>query len=154
MFDLIRVNSDNNDFKDLVALLDLELNSRYGIIQAQYDKFNIINSINNVVVGYNDSKPIGCGCFKIYDKDTIEIKRMFVKTDFRGSGISKLILIELESWASDLGFVRAILETGIKQPDAIRFYNKLGYQKMDNFGQYIGNTNSVCMSKYLKRITV
>jgi len=149
MIDLIKTNSDNIDFKDLVALLDLELNSRYGLIQAQYDKFNIIDSINNVVVGYTGSKPIGCGCFKIYNNDMIEIKRMFIKTDFRGSGISKLILSELETWAYSLGFLSAILETGIKQPDAIRFYNKLGYKKIDNFGQYIGNSNSVCMSKDL-----
>ncbi len=147
MINLVRTNSENVDFKELVSLLDFELNSRYGIIQAQYDKFNIIDSINNVVVGYYDSIPVGCGCFKIYEGDKVEIKRMFVKSDYRGSGISKLILSELEQWASELGFLGAIFETGIKQPEAIRFYSKLNYHKIDNFGQYVGNLNSVCMYK-------
>jgi len=143
----IRVTSNNSDFQELIKLLDIELNSRYDIIQAQYDKFNKIENIDTAVVGYLDSKPRGCGCFKVFDKDTVEIKRMFVKADFRGKGISKLILAELENWAGELGFSKAILETGIKQPDAIKFYSKLGYQKIDNFGQYIGNSNSVCFTK-------
>jgi len=149
MIDLVRTNRENNDFKSLVTLLDLELNSRYGLIQAQYDKFNSTGSINNIVVGYYDSKPVGCGCFKSYDVDTVEIKRMFVISDLRGSGISKMILKELELWVLESGIQNVILETGIKQPDAIRFYQKQGYQKVDNFGQYHSNKNSVCMAKKL-----
>ena len=74
---------------------------------------------------------------------------MVVKPECRGNGIAKLILLELEKWAMEKGFTKSVLETGVKQPEAIRFYTKLGYVKTQNYGQYIGNENSICMSKKL-----
>jgi len=147
MAQIIRDNSGNKDFTELIRLLDNELYSRYGVLQAQYNKYNKVDTIDNVVVGYIDSEPVGCACFKIFDEDSVEIKRMFVKPGFRGSGIAKMILSELEKWAVEKGFYKSVLETGIKQPDAIRFYTKLGYSEIDNYGQYIGNLNSICMGK-------
>ena len=125
-------------------MLDNELYNRFGDIQIQYDKYNKVDSIDTVVIGYVDDCPAGCGCFKFFDKDTVEIKRMFVKPEFRGSGIAKIILLELEQWAVEKGFSKSILETGINLPEAKRFYSKLGYGLIDNFGQYIGNPNSIC----------
>jgi GNAT superfamily N-acetyltransferase len=85
-----------------------------------------------VIIVYENGLAVGCGRFKVYDNDSVEIKRMFVKSDFRGKGISKLILNELEKWATELGFTRAILETGIKQPEAIGLYNKAGFIRIEN----------------------
>ena len=47
---------------------------------------------------------------------------VYVKPEFRGTGIANLVLTELETWAVEEGFVHAILETGINNPEAIRFY--------------------------------
>lgn len=149
MIKLIRCNSVNKDFRDLVILLDEDLNSRYGILQTQYEKFNKIESIDTVVVAYLDEVPIGCGCFKKFDRNSVDIKRMFVKKENRGKGIARRILTELENWAVENGYKNSILETGIMQPEAISFYTNFGYKKIENFGQYIGNTNSICMSKVL-----
>lgn len=149
MIKIIRDKSDNRDFQELILLLDNELNLRYGNIQEQYNAFNKIDSIDTVVIGYIVNKPVGCGCFKDFGDDTIEIKRMIVKSESRGSGIAELILTELEKWAIEKGFSKSVLETGIKQPDAIRFYTKLGYTRIDNYGQYKDNQNSVCMGKEL-----
>jgi putative acetyltransferase len=151
MITIIHDNSENKDFQKLVNLLDDELNSRYGTFQVQYDKYNKINTLDSVVIGYLDDEAVGCGCFRILDKDTIEIKRMIVKTEFRGRGIGKIILQGLEKWAIEKGHSRSILETGKKQIEAIKLYTKQGYKKIDNYGQYIGNSNSICMSKELKR---
>jgi len=145
-----RTTSRNKDFRELIALLDSDLNNRYGTEQTVYDQYNIIESIDTVVVAYLNNIPAGCGCFKIYDSDTIEIKRMFVKTEMRGKGISKLILKELENWGIEKGYSQAILETGIKQTEAIGLYEKSGYQKIENFGPYVGMPYSICMKKLLK----
>ena len=144
-----RVTSDNAEFRSLVKLLDEELSLTYGEIQKQYDKLNKTEDIGTVVLGYNESEPLGCGCFKIFNKDSIEIKRMFVKAEARGSGIAQKILLELENWAIEKGFAVSVLETGIKQEVAMRFYTKLGYSIIENYGPYIGNSNSICMSKKL-----
>lgn len=142
-----RTNSDNEDFKTLVALLDADLKIRDGDDNAFYAQFNKIDMIKNVIVCYNDKKPIGCGAFKEYDKQTVEIKRMYVLPEYRGKGIGLKILNELELWAAELKFTECILETGKKQPEAISLYQKAGYQIIKNYGQYENVENSVCMRK-------
>lgn len=146
---IIRRNSEDVDFRKLVVLLDEDLYSRNGILQAQYEPFNKIDAITTVVVAYLDDIPVGCGCFKKYDADSVEIKRMFVKEEYRENGIAKRILTELELWAVESGYKNSLLETGIKQYEALSFYSNFGYSQIDNFGQYIGNPNSICMSKTL-----
>ena len=57
------------------------------------------------------------------------------------------LLEKLESWAKDLGFSRLILETGMRNPEAIALYRRAGYKTIDNYDQYIGRENSVCFAK-------
>lgn len=75
---------------------------------------------------------------------------MFVPENKRSKGIASIVLKELETWASELGFPKCVLETGYKQPEAIRLYEKNGYVKIPNYGQYIGMENSVCFEKNLR----
>jgi putative acetyltransferase len=77
----------------------------------------------------------------------MEVKRMYVLPAFRGRGIAMRILQELENWTAELGYHRCILETGKQQPEAIALYQKAGYTLIDNYGQYAGVYNSVCMQK-------
>jgi putative acetyltransferase len=149
MITILRDNSSNKDFRNLTALLDQDLDGRYGADQKQYDKLNIIESIDTVVLAYYCGTAAGCGCFKVYDRKTIEIKRVYVKPEFRGKGISKLIIRELENWGRHIGYSFAILETGNKQIEAIGLYEASGYYRTENFGQYIGIPSSVCMKKTL-----
>ncbi len=149
MLKIIKTDSDNKDFQCLVALLDRELSVRDGDEHAFFAQFNKLDSIRNVVVAYQNDVAVGCGAIKKYDDETTEIKRMFVRREHRGKGIAVEILKELEKWASELNFSFAILETGYKQPEAIRLYEKTGYKIIPNYEQYEGVENSVCMKKSL-----
>ena len=142
-----RTDSGNADFIALVRLLDADLAIRDGEDHAFYAQFNKVDSIRNVLVAYLESVPVGCGAFKPFDETTVEIKRMFVLPERRGQGIAGAVLTELEAWAGESEYVRCILETGKKQPEAIRLYQKAGYGTIPNFGQYAGVENSVCMEK-------
>jgi GNAT superfamily N-acetyltransferase len=144
---LLRTDSDNADFRELVALLDADLSVRDGDEHAFYAQFNKIDKIREVVVAYRDEKAVGCGAFKPYAAKAAEIKRMFVRPEARGRGVAGQILAELESWAKELDFAECVLETGLKQPEAIGLYRKSGYRVIPNFGQYAGVENSVCMRK-------
>jgi len=144
---IIRGSSDNKDFSLLVKLLDQDLLTRYGEQQTFFDQFNKLDKIKHVVVAYINDIPVGCGAIKKYRDDCIEIKRMFVKEEHRGKGIAKRLLRELEFWATELDFNIGVLETGKSQPEAISLYKNCGYSIIDNYGQYIGVENSVCMSK-------
>ncbi|MEP7237793.1 MAG: GNAT family N-acetyltransferase [Ferruginibacter sp.] len=144
-----RTSSDNTDFETLVALLDKDLSIRDGDEHAFYAQFNQVQNIKHVIVCYIDDKPIGCGAFKAYDEKKVEIKRMFVLPGYRGHGIGLNILKELELWAAELNYPECILETGKKQPEAIRLYEKAGYTIIKNYGQYEHVENSVCMLKII-----
>jgi GNAT superfamily N-acetyltransferase len=74
---------------------------------------------------------------------------MYVKPENRGKGISRQILTELETWAQESGYSKSILETGIKQLEAIGLYRTSGYSLIDNYGQYSRMPNSICFGKQL-----
>ena len=147
MTQFIRTVSENEDFQTLVALLDADLARRDGDEHAFYAQFNKITTIRNAIVCYVDDKAIGCGAFREYDELKVEIKRMFVLPEYRGHGIALKILNELELWATELNYKEYILETGKKQPEAIRLYQKAGYSITASYGQYLNVENSVCMKK-------
>ncbi len=152
MLRIVRTDSEDTDFQELVRLLDQDLSIRDGAEHSFYAQFNKIDSINNVVVAYENQFAVGCGAFKKYDVEMVEIKRMFVRPESRGKGIAVEILKELEKWATELNFTSSILETGYKQPEAIRLYEKSQYVVIPNYGQYEGVENSVCMKKKLSKI--
>jgi GNAT superfamily N-acetyltransferase len=72
---------------------------------------------------------------------------MFVRPEHRGQRIAEKVLNELERWANELNHIHCVLETGRKQPEAIRLYQRSGYAVIPNYGQYIGVENSICMKK-------
>jgi putative acetyltransferase len=146
---LKRTDSGNNDFQQLVRQLDAELGARDGNDHSFYAQFNKIDSIKYAIVAYDQEIPVGCGAIKKYDEKTFEVKRMFVPPEMRGHGIASLILKELEKWSKELNFQKCILETGKRQPEAIRLYLKNNYRIIPNFGQYKEVENSVCFEKVL-----
>ena len=144
---VIRTNSENEDFRKLVGLLDADLAIRNGDSNDFFAQFNKIDTIKNTVVAYRDNIPLGIGAFKPFDEDSVEIKRMYVIPEHRRTGIAKAVLNELENWAKELGYNACVLETGITNPEALDLYQKAGYRIIPNFGQYAGVENSVCMKK-------
>lgn len=100
-------------------------------------------------MAYDQDQAAGCGAFKYYDTDTVEIKRMYVPVSMRGRRIAVRVLDELEAWARELGYSKTILETGFKQVEAIRLYEKCGYERIPNYGQYIESESSICFTKNL-----
>jgi len=146
----LRTNAENPDFQKLVSQLDEDLKVRDGADHSFYAQFNKIDKIKYAVVAYSDGIPVGCGAIKEFSTDSMEVKRMYVPPELRGKGIASAILHELEQWALDLNHHKCLLETGMKQPEAIALYKKNGYTVIPNFGQYENVENSVCFEKVLK----
>jgi putative acetyltransferase len=148
MLCLVRVNSENEDFKVLTKIFDEFLIDIDGDEKDFFAQYNQIY-LNNVVLCYVNDIAVGCGAFKEYDSETAEIKRMFVLPEFRGNGVASKILFELESWAKELNYTSVQLETSQKLENAITLYRKFGYINISNYGQYEGVKNSMCMKKAL-----
>jgi putative acetyltransferase len=144
-----RTNSTDADFTRLVRLLDADLAERDGADHAFYAQFNKIALIQHALVAFENDEPVACGAFKKFNDTSVEIKRMYVVPKHRNKGIAAAVLQQLEQWAKEEGYLCTVLETGMKQPEAIRLYEKSGYVRIPNYGQYAGVENSVCMKKML-----
>lgn len=149
MLRLTRTTSENPDFQQLVQLLDRDLAQRDGDEHDFYAQYNTIALLRHTVVAYAGNEPVGCGAFKEYAPDSVEIKRMFVQPAHRQRGVARAVLTELETWAAELGYATCVLETGKRQSEAIALYQRSGYAFTPNYGQYIGIDNSVCLRKTL-----
>lgn len=149
MLQIVRTDSEDKDFTELVRQLDADLAVRDGEDHAFYARYNKIDRIRYVVVAYENEDPVGCGAIKEYSPDAMEVKRMFVSAASRGKGIATKILKELEKWAAEMSFKKCILETGKKQPEAIALYRRNGYLPIPNYGQYAGVENSLCFEKII-----
>jgi len=150
MIKIIRTNSGNKDFIELVKYLDADLAKRDGNDHSFYAQFNKVDKLKYVVVAYENGKPTGCGAIKEYTSTTMEIKRMYTLPESRGKGIATKVLTELEIWATELSCEKCILETGKRQPEAIELYKKSGYKLIPNYGQYTQIENSLCFEKEMK----
>lgn len=144
---LVRTTSKNKDFIVLVKELDAYLAITDGDEHAFYNQFNSIQSLKYVLVVYVNDIPVGCGAIKPLNTSSMEIKRMYVSPKTRGKGIATRILKELESWTKELNYTSCILETGIRQTEAVALYKKCNYNIIANYGQYIGVKNSLCFKK-------
>ncbi|QNK64200.1 GNAT family N-acetyltransferase [Pedobacter sp. PAMC26386] len=147
MIKILRTDSGNQDFIKLVKHLDAYLKEKDGGDHSFYDQFNKIDKIKYVVIAYRDGEPMACGAIKEYGTGIMEIKRMYTSPASRGKGIASNILTELEIWATELAYKKCILETGIRQLEAIKLYKKNGYQVIPNYGQYAKIETSVCFQK-------
>lgn len=146
---IIRTNSSDKDFQELVKELDKDLAIRDGEFHSFFTQYNKIDLIQHVIVAYLGENPVGCGAIKHYSETTMEVKRMYVNSNFRGNRIAGKVLNELENWASELNYNRCILETGLKQPEAIALYERCNYQRIENYDQYKDVKESVCYEKIL-----
>ncbi|MBN2772878.1 MAG: GNAT family N-acetyltransferase [Prolixibacteraceae bacterium] len=148
-FQIYRVPPDNSDLLHLIELLDNELWERNEERQEVYVSFNLLDKNARCVIVKVNEKSVACGAFRKLDTNRAEIKRMYVLPGFRGNGLSKEVLKELENWALEEGFKNTALETGIKHHEAISLYEKSGYQRIKNYGQYKNLPESICFGKKL-----
>jgi putative acetyltransferase len=149
MLQLNRTTSSDPDFQLLIVALDGELSILYGAEQEFFQGHNKIGPSAKVIVAYHQNQPVACGCFRPVDSTCVEIKRMFTKPAMRNQGFAKKVLNALEVWASEESFVRIILETGVRQPEAVAAYTKSGYKMITSYGTYVNNASSICMEKFL-----
>jgi len=146
---IIRTDSKNNDFIELVKLLDRDIAERDETAHARFGEYNTIEKLNHVVVFYDNNLPVGCGAIKKFNDNSTEIKRMFLKAEYRGKNFAAKILRELEEWSKEMQFERCVLQTSHQHPEAIRFYKKSGYALTDNYGAYSSIRDSLCFEKFI-----
>ena len=142
---------------ELIAELDAYLDPLYPKeSQHGYSVDKLVEQRVEFFVIYCDGEPAACGGVQIIcdQQDSVErygeLKRMYVRGQYRGLGLAKLLLEHLERLALDRGATVMRLETGIHQPEAVGLYERCGYHRIPPFGGYPPDDPlSLCYEKRL-----
>lgn len=94
-------------------------------------------SVHRTFVVYRGGRAVGHSAVR-WNGPELELERMFVHPEHRGTGVSTALLAASENAARDRGLPRLILQTGDRQPDAVRLYEKSGYTRIPIFPPYEG----------------
>ncbi len=146
------IRPDDEQAQGLMRQADELMASLYPAESNHLDGVDVLMKPNVLFVGvYKAETLVGCGAVKILndDGDYGEIKRIFVSPEHRGEGISVEIMTFLERHLRESEIHVARLEVGVKQPEALGLYRKLGYVERGPFGAYREDPLSVFMEKTL-----
>lgn len=148
---LIDTDGTNPDFILLCSMLDAYLNALAGGEEnrSEYVPLNQLDHIRDAFVLYDGVLPVGCASFKKYEDGVAEVKRVFVREEYRGRGLSRKLMEAVEAKAKQNGYRGLILETGRPLVSAVALYTNMGYSVIPNYGPYECMDESVCMRKEL-----
>lgn len=151
MVALERVEWADPDLQRLVAAQKAEIDARY----TDTEEVPAVDpaTVKGAVLARLDGEAVACGILThpvpSFAENTAALGRMFVDPAHRRKGIAKELLRELEAIAVDLKLEQLVLETGIKQPEAIGLYSSEGYRIIDNYPPYEDSLDSRCFAKAL-----
>ena len=150
--DIEYLDPDSPDVQALIAASDAYYVDLYPAESTHLEDSEDLKRPNVLFVGCRiDGELVASGAAKILQEDVsyAEIKRVFVLAQYRGKGLSNQIMRYLENELENRGVTLFRLETGIKQPEALGLYRKLGYRERGPFGAYVPDPLSVFMEKYV-----
>ncbi|MDZ8106125.1 MAG: GNAT family N-acetyltransferase [Nostoc sp. DedQUE12a] len=132
----------------LINRMYQELTLLYGgTPDGKFPALDLSQSGSVFVIAWIQTQATACGAIIPLGEGIGEIKRLFVESAWRGRGVAKAVLADLERRAEIFGYRKLRVETGIYQPTAIRLYETAGYQHIAPYGRYVGDSLSVCFEK-------
>lgn len=146
---LAKVTSDHADFTHLCRELDHFLNMAVGGEEKRekYKSYNHAETLDYVIIAYHKKRAVGCAALRRYSDTEVEVKRVFVREEYRGQNIGGKLLEKLILQAKELGYSRMILETGEILAASVHLYSKYGFERIKNYGPYVNMQESLCMAR-------
>ena len=145
--DTILTDEKDERFLELVRELDRGYYERIGDDLSKYDSYNEFKHPHVVILALDNDIAVACASYRIFDEDSVEFKRVYVKKEYRKRGIAYNIITQLEKLVIKDNFKYSYIVTGKNNMAAIRLYEKLNYHLIDNFGQFIDDDAVICMKK-------
>ena len=147
---IVAERPDTADAMLLIDELEAYLAPQYPIESRHgYSVEKLIQQKVAFFVMRQDGVPAGCGGVQLFGRDYGEVKRMYVRPQFRGLGLAKLMLHRLAEYAVAQGVSILRLETGIYQTEAIGLYERWGFQRIPPFGDYQADPLSLFYEKHI-----
>ena len=157
---IARVGYGHRDALALIEEVQQEYVVRYGgRDETPLDPLMFEPPAGSFHVGYLAGRPVATGAWRRSDvtalggTSAVEVKRMYVVPSARGRGIARRMLAHLEASAAASGADLVVLETGLRQPEAIGLYESSGYEPIAAFGYYRDAPLSRCYARLLRRPT-
>lgn len=151
-----RVSLAHPDAQALIEAVQAEYVARYGgQDESPVDPADFEDPLGQFFVAYLDGAPVATGAWRrssvraLGAEVTAEVKRMYVVPAAQRRGLARRMLAHLEATASEEGIEAMVLETGMKQPEAIALYESSGYEPIPGFGHYRGSELSRCFGRRL-----
>lgn len=141
------VSPSSADYAMLAKKLDDYYISLVGDVHLRYAAMNDPKNMACIIVAYEGTTPVGCGCWKAVDAGTAEVKRIFVEPAYRRRGIASAIIDLLESHILASGYGKILLETARTTGDSKALYLSLGYREIPYYGSPAGAENCRCFLK-------
>ena len=147
---IVEERPDAPDALELIAELEAHLEpldpkaSRHG-----YSVEQLLRQAVAFFVTRHAGRAAGCGGVQLFGAEYGEVKRMYVRAEFRGLGLGERMLSRLAEYAGQHGVPVLRLETGIHQSSAIRLYERFGFQRIGPFGDYADDPLSVYFEKHI-----
>lgn len=144
------LDPDAAEVQVLLAVSDAYYVNLYPAESNHLESSDDLKKPNVLFVGCRiDGELVASGAAKIMQDDGsyAEIKRVFVVDEHRGKGLSSKVMCFLETELRGRGVSLFRLETGVRQPEALGLYRKLGYLERGSFGSYKTDLHSVFMEK-------
>jgi putative acetyltransferase len=151
MLEITSVDPAEPEAAELIAALDRELMDRYpGLPIHGIEAAGFVARGGVFLVGRFDGPAAACGGIRPVGEGVMEVKRMFVRPEFRGRGLARAILAALEQAAMDRGYRTIRLETGDVQPEAVALYRSSGYRPIACYSaEYEADPRSLYFEKTL-----
>lgn len=102
-----------------------------------YTRYNENENIENVWAVYSDNTPVGCIAYRRKSDEVGEVKRLYIRREYRGNGISKKLLNTVECYAREQGCHTLFLDTRITLEPAVSLYRNVGFSIVFQQGLYI-----------------
>ena len=142
---------DTADARALIAELEAQLEPLYPSVSRHgYSVDKLLTEAVAFFLIRESGTPAGCGGITFVDSEYGELKRMYVRSQFRGTGLAKLLLNHLTDYALAQGIASLRLETGIHQHAAIGLYESAGFQRIAPFGEYTDDPLSRCYERRIR----
>ena len=139
---------DNPDAIQLIDELEAYLSPMYP--QESRHGYSVEKLIRQGVAFFvtrYDNLPAGCGGVQLFGSEYAEVKRMYVRPQFRGLGLARQMLDRLAAYTRQHGASVLRLETGIHQHEAIKLYERYGFERRPPFGAYTNDPLSIYFEK-------
>ena len=87
--------------------------------------------MGRLYIAFEGGRPAGCIGLKRIDQENCEMKRLYVRPEFRGSGLSQQLIDRIAADAREIGYKHMLLDTLPFLEAALHLYKKNGFYEID-----------------------